>query len=1458
MVVLVFSIPAVQTYVANKVTTSLNETYGTHINVKALSISYNGKVVLEEVYIADHHQDSLISAQEINTSLINVPAILSGTHLDFGDLTANKLKLKIKHYKGEEKDNLSLFADQFKTGAKSEENFVLTINHIITYNSELSYVDENLDTPDILFFNDLNINAANLVVDGTDVTVDIESIKAEESRGIKIQNLKTKFKYTEENMIFEDLVLETPDSKLNSDIRFDYEEGGLADFENNVIITADFSSSTVNTKDLKKLYTEFGSTENITFEGLFAGKLNDFELTNWKLYGMDRTVINGNLKFKDLIDQNKTFKVEGNFNEFSTNYYDLVNLLPNILKNTLPTKLREIGSVKLIGYLSATPTSVTTNSNIISQLGDASLNLQLNDLNDSDFAKYKGNVQFNKFNLGKLLGNSSLGFATFDFNIDGIGFTQETINTQLDGNISRLRFNGYTYKNIKVLGVLDNPIFNGKLVSKDPNFQFEFNGLADVSQTTNIYDFRAKVTYADLHALKFVERDSISIVKGDIVMNIEGNNLNDAKGEVFLQNFSYKNQDELFEFEELKLNSSFNNQIRNITINSPDVINGEVEGIFNIEQVPALFQNAIGSLYTNYQPIPIKKNQYLDFNFDVYNKIVEVFFPEIELAPNTFIKGSVESEESDFKLTFKSPQINVFENMFEKVNLQIDNTNPLFNTYVEIDSVATKYYNASDFNLINVTLNDTLFIRSEFKGGKNNNDDFNFSLYHTINKDQKSVIGLRKSNVKFKESEWYINRDNTKSQKIVFEKDLSSFKIDTLTFNHKEELISLTGEAKDSTYKNFKINFDRVDLAKITPDIDSLDLKGTVNGKLDFYQENGVYYPASSLTIDSIAVNDVTYGNLNLKIKGNDDLTQYKVKAILGDQQYDFLTARGDINVSENNPNINLNVNLDSFKLNAFSALGADVISDIRGLAYGNAKITGDYRNPDMTGRLTLSNAGLKIPYLNIDLDLQENAVVDLTNQDFLFNNVDVTDTKYKTKGVVNGTISHKFFSHWSMDLDIIAPEKLAVLDTEYTEDALYYGTGFIAGSANISGPTEELVINVNAATKKGTIFKIPLSDTESIGDNSFIYFLTAEEKLARQQGKEIKIKDVKGLELNFELDVTNDAEVEIVVDQTSGSSLRGSGAGTLLIEINTNGKFNMWGDFVVYDGIYNFKYAGLVQKEFEVVPGGNITWDGSPTKADLNVRALYKAEANPAILLENPTINRNIPIEVYIDLTGELTSTNLTFNLEYPNLSSVVKSELEYRISDRENTELQALSLITQGSFYSQYTVGQSAPGNLIAERASGLFDDIFADDEGKFKVGINYVQGDSTPDQDTADTFGVTLSTQISERILINGQVGVPIGGTTQNVIAGNVEVEMLLNEDGTLRANLFNRENNIQYIGEDLGYTQGVGLSYAVDFDTFKELIYKILNKEIELQEVPKEIKKNNQEKSLAPDYIKFPSK
>ena len=48
-----------------------------------------------------------------------------------------------------------------------------------------------------------------------------------------------------------------------------------------------------------------------------------------------------------------------------------------------------------------------------------------------------------------------------------------------------------------------------------------------------------------------------------------------------------------------------------------------------------------------------------------------------------------------------------------------------------------------------------------------------------------------------------------------------------------------------------------------------------------------------------------------------------------------------------------------------------------------------------------------------------------------------------------------------------------------------------------------------------------------------------------------------------------------------------------------------------------------------------------------------------------------------------------------------------------------------------------------------------------------------------------------------------------------------------------NFFNREADLQFIGEDQIFEQGAGMTYAVDFDTFRELVNKLFNKKLTLE-------------------------
>ena len=279
--------------------------------------------------------------------------------------------------------------------------------------------------------------------------------------------------------------------------------------------------------------------------------------------------------------------------------------------------------------------------------------------------------------------------------------------------------------------------------------------------------------------------------------------------------------------------------------------------------------------------------------------------------------------------------------------------------------------------------------------------------------------------------------------------------------------------------------------------------------------------------------------------------------------------------------------------------------------------------------------------------------------------------------------------------------------------------------------------------------------------------------------------------------------------------------------------------------------YGGLIDKKFKVEKGGTIRWDGDPMNAVLDLVATYKTTANPAVLLESASFNKKVDTNVSILLNGNLSNPEPDFNIDFPNVSSVLKSEIDYKLQDKDARQTQAFALLATGSFVTAETAGNAAYGPLF-ERAGSLINSLFADEDSKLQLGVDYSQADRL--NEISGRVGVTMSTQINDRISINGKVGVPVGGVTESVIVGNVEILMQLNDDGTLNAHVFNRENDINYIGEGIGYTQGLGLTYNVEFDTFKEMIRKIFTRKKQTSDSSNQ---NNEspDSDLPPEYLEY---
>lgn len=1431
---LILSIPTVQTKMAKYATKSINEEFGTNISIDRLSLSlFNLNTGIKGIYVEDYKKDTLAYIQKLSTSILNLRNMANGT-LEFGDIDVDGLFFNLKTYKGERDTNLDVFVAKLDDGqprAPGTPPFFMSSDEIQVSEGRFTLTDENLEIQETLNFSDLDVLAKDFQILGPEVTLSVNDLSFLSKRGIRLENLSTDFKYTKKQMRFDSLRIKTKESKVNGNLVFNYNREDFSDFLNKVKVEANFNESTIALNDINTFYNEFGTGKEVLFSGNVGGVLNGLQVEELFIQS-ENTGIRGDFEFDNMFSDQAPFIMRGEINNITSSYYQLRSLLPNILGKNIPSSFQKLGQFTIRGDAEVTETSLDVQINLNTAIGSSYTDLQMTNIQAIDDASYIGFVSLIDFDLGNFAENKQLGKASLDVNVEGKGFIAEYLNTEVIGEVYKLEFNNYEYNNLKVSGILKEKLFDGTLVSKDENIQFDFKGLADFGDNSNNFNFIASVAHADLKKLNFIN-DSISIFKGDLNMAIEGNTLDNIIGQIRFSSTTYQNKNDTYFFDDFTVSSSFDQDtVRTIDINSPDIITGYVKGKFRVGEITKLVQNSVGSIYTNYKPYEISSGQKLNFNFKIYNKIVDVFFPEVTFDPNTFIRGNIISDEGDFKLTFKSPSIKAFGNDFDNIELKIDNKNPLFNTFVSVEDMSTVYYDVKDFSLINTTLKDTLFFRTEFKGGSEFDDSYNLNFYHTFNKENKSVIGLKKSDVNFKGNTWVLNKDGNNKNKVIINRTLDSIRIeDVVMDNNNREQIKLRGELADSTYKDLDLQFKIVSLNKITPEIDSLKLDGSVDGFLNILQKDGKYLPTSSLNVRDFSINKIRQGDLEIGIFGNNDLTQFGVSTYLNDNGKERLSVNGKVTNQKNNRQLDLAANFTDFALEPFSALGDGVISNIRGSVSGYAKITGVVSNPSINGALSLNDAGIGIPYLNVDYDFAPYSRVRLFDQTFYFENIGLSDVVEGTTATLDGTINHTAFDDWSLDLDVDTKNnRFMILNTEFDEESLYYGTGFINGTGSIYGSTDALTIAVDAATARGTSLKIPLSDVTSVGDYSFINFI---EKTGSESFKEERVlKDYQGLEMAFDLAVTPDAEVEVVVDKDTGSSLKGTGEGILLIEINTNGKFNMYGEFVAVTGEYNFRYGGVIDKKFQVRPGGTILWERDPLAAQLNLEAVYALNANPAPLLDNQSYTGRIPTEVVIRLAGELESPNINFDIDFPGTNSVVQSELEYRLQDPTVKERNAFFLLAQGTFVNEQSgINQQAvTGNLI-QTASGLLNQILTGNNDKFNLGVSYEQGLLDPNSDiqTENRIGVTVSTQISDKILVNGRVGVPVGGVSESVVAGDVEVQVLLNEEGTLSAKIFNRENQIQqFLAERQGYTQGVGLSYKVDFNSFKELMQKIFQK------------------------------
>ncbi len=1393
-----------------------------------LKLSWDGRLEFNNFYLEDHHKDTLLYVKVLETSLFDFKN-LNKNNFKISELSAKGLFLNLKKYKGETTHSLKILIEKFKKDTINNQKVNFKIDNLNIEHGTFIYKDKIKTESKTVHLDSLNIFSKKLTFENNRLETVLENFEGQiytpEARPFKINAL---LKYKPGKLYLEDLKLVSDNNSLNGSLELLGVNRSLKNFKSTGIINMEVLESQW---DINTLFPENTNLESIpAFDASFiiqggfsALKFNEIKVSNIFLD------FKGNIITKNISDSNRQ-NLEIITNSLSIKTQGLQRL--SFLSDKLKKQLNYISNINIEGISSISNDSIGFNFKSKNSWGNFSINGTLGngfiDKKKSDKI-FSINTDFDNLELSRWISKE------FNFRLGGSILVKGDYSNK-ENPIFFWKVNNSTFSAEKF--TLQDISMEGRFEQKQLRNTLSINSESIKLKSDALYNFNLKIPETTL--LANIEKWDLNNIglelgsgkkefKGIISSNIKGTNVDDLEGNINISSASLENEIETVKFNPISVIRESINNIQFLKIENTDCIAGDINGDFKISELGALFQSTFHQAYPFLPKKNVSKKQNINFKLIIHEKLINALYPNFSISENITLTGIINSNKSSSKLVLDTPLMKYKETQFEKLHLEIDTKNPLFNSYLSIKNISNEYYKGKDFNLISTKLRDTLFFRSEFQGANSSKSPFEVNFYHTTEKDGNSFFGIRKSTIPLGADIWTINPNDINNQKISYSSKSKEIILNSVSASSGNQTLSAFGKYLNRNFFDLKLDIKNVLLENTLPTIPTFGIAGQMDINANISRSSAKNQLNIETSVKELNINNQYLGDLRFAATGNTRLNTYIANLSLIEGKKIKLQAKG-LWQGLVDSSLNFNLDLDDLDIAFLSPLGRKSLNNIHGIIGGSLTVLGTLNDIKHNGNLSLVNGGFSIPFLNLNYNI-ESTNVTLNDKSFIFNSSKIRDNTEGTYALLNGSFSHSNFSNWLANLTINS-DRMLLLNTEQKPESLFFGQGYLGGTVHIEGPTKNLKISLQGNTEKGTYIKIPWAENYGLSDTSFLSFINKKgSSLSENKLKTNSLKDIKGLELDFELDVNNNAIVEIVIDKESGSYLSGRGAGNLLMEVNTKGKFNMWGDFITDNGIYNFKNLGLIDKKFNLKPGGSIVWEGNPLEAQMSLEAVYDVPggANPALLLDNPNFNKNIPTEVLIRLQGNLLKPDdPIFEIDFPNTSGTVASEINYRLSDPQRSQMQALSLLSQGIFINEVSVSMQGITNNLYQKASDIVSNLISEDDDKLKVGIDYLQGDKSQllDIATEDRLGFTLSTKISDKILLNGKIGVPIGGLEQTLIVGNVQIDFILNDEGSLRAKVFNKENEFRYIGDELGYTQGVGLSYDVDFNTFKDMIQKIV--------------------------------
>jgi hypothetical protein len=1449
---------AFQTWLGRRATNYLSSEMKTKVYVNHINLEFFSKANLEGVFILDKHNDTILHGD----LLVDIGYFdYNAKKISLDKITLRNGTSKLIKYKGDSTFNYQYIIDYFDTGKKdtsSKREWDVKLGEIVFQNVAFVYrnekfvrkVNENINFDDIGLKHTYG-KISSFKMERDTIYAQITGLSTKEQSGFELSGLTTKTKISDQRLLCENVNLKTPRSYIKGKIDFSYSKwDDYKDFINKVKLNSVLYDSTyVSFRDIAAFTSELnGLNETVHLSGEVKGFVSDLNVKNVNLSYGKYTKFRGNVNISGLPDA-KTMYLHFDAKELSTNYFDIIQIpdypFNQNKKIELPKEIMRLGTISYKGKFDGFMNDFTTYGRFNTGLGRVNTELSIKIGEKKNDIHYSGKIKTENFNLGTLLGQNDFNGMTLSSEIKGKGVTIETLNTNFSGNILNIGYNGYNYKNIELNGSIADQLFKGLLTSKDPNADFDFNGTVSFKNKVPEMDFISTINKLNLKELHFTNKNDSGTLSTQIFIKVNGDKIDNLTGQLNFDNSIYKTKTKTYKLSTFNIQMEQNAPEKKIRMTS-EYLNAAIYGRYNFEHLKPSFEEFLHNYYPTFfkKSVSTKKyNDELTFQIKIkkFNTIKELFIPDLMISSGSVVDGNFNSAENKFNIQLNSPKIN-YKSMVVTDLIFIVNEN---DSTVLAEASGKTLHLADSLNMENFNVNVKSVDRSSkyiidwdnLKSPANKGEIRGAVLFNNNN----FFITNEKISMTFNDSTW-----NMASSNVMTIARTGSMVISPFSISNNAQSINVSGALSTRQGDSLVIATKNVVLEQFNRllQIVKLKLNGRMNGDITLSNVNDNFAFNGNVNLSQLKINDNVVGELIIKATYHtrerfismNGFTSLGIEDAYGEQAKN-ISFKGTYYLDKKEESIDVDFAAKPANLKLLNPLLTNILTIKNGFVNGAGKIHGTPDNIKIDGKFRLFNSEIKVDYTNVTYNITGD--IEVMPDQIRFSDLYMREkgSKSAPQGTVNGNIFHTNFTKMSLDYDINYSNML-VLNTTEKENKTFYGKIYGTGKVGIWGYINNLNMKIENTTNRFSRFYLPLDGPAEIGESDFIHFVKRDTTTVKKENT------ISGFNLDMIVHATPDAQVQIIVDKKTGDVLNVQGQGDLNLTVNTLGKFEMSGDYIITDGDYIFTLENVINKKFDIEAGSSISWSGDPLGAEIDVTTSYRQRASVAPLL-NDTLQYKgrTPVDCKLIITGKLFSPNINFDIDFPNIDATAKARISNVLSDEAELNRQVFSFLLFRTFVTPtiynangggVTAGSAASSTsseLLSNRVSEFLNTYFGTLTGikDLQLGLNYRPGNQTNNE----AVDLALSKQfLDNKVTVDGNFGVNNAASSaknSNGLIGDVNVDYKLSQDGRFRLKGFNKSNDNSQIALAGGpFTQGVGFFYRVEFETFRELYKNYLKK------------------------------